>query len=496
MDIRFSKLDVMVSSGAVVYTLAENESLSDSLVQLDNALNGAVKRAIVKQEFKGKKGEFVSLYCPAHSELELIIIAGIGNKNEVTENSIRQLGGKLCASLNANKIKQATIIADQLQNDGSLLATLAEGIKLRAYSFKAYKTTEKEKKKFTLSLEQITIASNDPSKIEALAAKCLAVCEGVFFARNLVTEPANTLYPHAYAQRIVKELQPLGVKVTVLDKKQMEKEGMGALLGVGQGSVQESRLVVMEWKGKHAKDAPIGLVGKGVTFDTGGISIKPALKMWDMKYDMGGSAAVVGALKALALTKSDKHVVGIVGLVENMPDGNAQRPGDVVTSMSGQTIEVLNTDAEGRLVLADALTYIQKYYKPKQIIDLATLTGAIVIALGTEYAGLFSNNDALCAALNKAAGAADEKIWRFPLGEAYDALLDSPIADIQNISLGREAGSITAAQFLQRFIENNTAWAHLDIAGMAWAEKDLDHCPKGATGFGVRLLTRFIEEQA
>jgi leucyl aminopeptidase len=276
----------------------------------------------------------------------------------------------------------------------------------------------------------------------------------------------------------------------------MEKLGMGSLLGVGQGSIRDSRLVIMEWngQGKASKNFPVALVGKGVTFDTGGISLKPANGMEDMKYDMGGSAAVVGTIMALAGRKAKINVVGVVGLVENMPGHNAQRPSDVVKSMSGQTIEVLNTDAEGRLVLADALWYTQENYKPKNIIDLATLTGAITIALGQEYAGIFSNNDSLSANLIKAGQDTGEKLWRFPMGEEYDKLLDSPIADMQNISSGKGAGSITAAQFLLRFIKKGTNWAHLDIAGVAWAKDPKDICPKGATAFGVRLLDNYISK--
>ena len=269
---------------------------------------------------------------------------------------------------------------------------------------------------------------------------------------------------------------------------------MGALLGVGQGSIRESQLVIMEYNGGNEKDAPVAFVGKGVTFDTGGISIKPAAGMEDMKYDMGGSAAVVGTMMALAGRKAKVNAVGVIGLVENMPGGNAQRPSDVVNTMSGQTVEVLNTDAEGRLVLADALWYTQVKHKPKLVVNLATLTGAIVIALGEEYAGLFSNNDNLSNKLTKAGTATGERLWRFPMGDEYDKMIDSQIADIQNISAGRGAGSITAAQFLKRFIKDNTPWAHLDIAGVAWTKKDQDICPKGATAFGVRLLDKFVAE--
>ena len=309
-----------------------------------------------------------------------------------------------------------------------------------------------------------------------------------------MSEPGNVIYPESLAQQ-AKELAALGVKVTVLDEKQMQKLGMGALLGVAQGSAQAPRLVSMHWQGNpSSKDKPVCFVGKGVTFDSGGISLKPGAGMEDMKYDMAGSAAVIGAMKALAGRKSRANVVGVIGLVENMPSGTAQRPGDVVKSADGQTIEIINTDAEGRLVLADALWYAQKTFQPRCVIDLATLTGAIVIALGHDSAGLFSNDDTLSEQLVKAGKAVEEKLWRFPMNDYYDRLIDSPIADMRNSVNGREAGSITAAQFLQRFIKKGTAWAHLDIAGMAWAHKDKALCPKGAAGFGVRLLDRFVSE--
>jgi leucyl aminopeptidase len=303
------------------------------------------------------------------------------------------------------------------------------------------------------------------------------------------------IYPQTLAAACL-ELKKLGVKVEVLDEKQIKRLGMGALFGVAQGSVRPPRVVAMSWLGNpSAKDKrPACFVGKGVTFDTGGISLKPAAGMEDMKYDMAGAGAVIGALKALAGRKAKANVVGVVGLVENMPDGGAQRPSDIVTTMSGQTVEVLNTDAEGRLVLADAMWYVQEKFDPRCVIDLATLTGAIVVALGHEYAGLFSNNDTLADQLQKAGTAADEKLWRFPLGEAYDKDIDSGVADMKNIGDGRGAGSITAAQFLQRFIKKGMPWAHLDIAGMAWAHKERAITPKGASGFGVRLLDRFIAE--
>jgi leucyl aminopeptidase len=315
----------------------------------------------------------------------------------------------------------------------------------------------------------------------------------VSLTRELVTEPANIIYPQTFVERVQASLKDTGVEIQILDRAAMEKLGMGALLGVAQGSVREGRLLILKWNGGADGAQPVAFVGKGVTFDTGGISIKPAAGMEAMKWDMGGAGAVVGAMKAIALRKAKANIIGICGLVENMPGGNAQRPGDVVTSMSGQTVEVINTDAEGRLVLADAVTYVQRNFKPSTIIDLATLTGAILISLGHEWAGLFSNNDELAGKLQKVGDDSGDKLWRMPLGEAFDRLIDSPIADMKNVG-PREGGSITAAQFIQRFIENGVKWAHIDMAGKAWADKPSATYDKGATGFGVRLLDEYVSE--
>ncbi|MEL0253779.1 MAG: leucyl aminopeptidase, partial [Novosphingobium sp.] len=319
-----------------------------------------------------------------------------------------------------------------------------------------------------------------------------ALAEGIEFTRELVAEPANIIYPESFVERAKARLEGTGVEILVLGLKEMTDLGMGALLGVAQGSVREPRLLAMRWKGAEA-DKPTAFVGKGVTFDTGGISIKPAAGMEDMKWDMGGAGAVAGTMLALAKRKAKADVIGVCGLVENMPDGNAQRPGDVVTSMSGQTVEVINTDAEGRLVLCDALTWVQKEYGPKTIVDLATLTGAMIISLGHEYGGLFANDDDLAAKLDAAGKATGDKLWRFPLGPSYDKLIDSPIADMKNVG-PRYGGSITAAQFLQRYIDKGVAWAHLDIAGMVWADKPGQTWDKGATGFGVRVLDRYVRD--
>ncbi|HAF41979.1 MAG TPA: leucyl aminopeptidase [Sphingobium sp.] len=372
---------------------------------------------------------------------------------------------------------------------GELAAQLAFGALLRGWRIDTYRTRQPEKAKPTLKTLTLVAAGAD-----AAWEQLSAVAAGVAFTRELVSEPANILYPESFVERC-RHLEELGVKITVLDKAAMEGLGMGSLLGVAQGSVREARLLAMEWDGTNgAVEKPVVFVGKGVTFDTGGISIKPAAGMEDMKWDMGGAGAVAGAMKALAGRKAKAHVVGICGLVENMPDGNAQRPGDIVTSMSGQTIEVLNTDAEGRLVLCDALTWAQRTYKPDVIVDLATLTGAMIVSLGSEYAGIFSNDDGLANDLIAAGQAVGDPLWRFPLSAAYDKLIDSPIADMKNIG-PRYAGSITAAQFLKRFIEDGVKWAHLDIAGMVWADKPGGTWDKGATGYGVRLIDRLVADK-
>jgi len=365
------------------------------------------------------------------------------------------------------------------------------GFNLKSYTFNKYKTTNKEKINKQIVFKIITKHKEDLQKKYKYYD---AIKEGVFLSRDLVSEPPNVLNPKKYTEEI-KKLTKLGLKVEIFNEKKLKKLGMNSLLGVGQGSENETFLVVIKWNGAKSNfGKPLAFVGKGVCFDTGGISLKPARFMEEMKYDMGGSAVVVGLMKSLALRKSKVNAVGVVGLVENMPDGNAQRPGDIVKSYSGKTIEVLNTDAEGRLVLADALTYTEEKFKPKFIIDLATLTGAIIMALGEEYAGLFSNDDELAKKIFKSSESVNEKVWRLPLHKNYDKLINSPIADVQNINYAGGAGAITAAQFLQRFIINKTPWAHLDIAGMAFSKKAASLNPGGATGFGVRLLNNLIKE--
>jgi leucyl aminopeptidase len=482
--------------GALILCLAEGKTLPKDFSALDKTLQGALSRVFVQGLFQGKKKEILTLSVPAGSSFDHVILYGFGKLSALDEALAAAMGGALFAALSALKVKEAAVDLSAIKAKLSLAvcaANMAYGLRLRSYRFDHYKTKDVESSpKPTLKSVQWVGAKKQDATAAYQVVEALA--DGVFLARDLVSEPPNILYPDSYAERC-KALAKFGLKVTVLDRKQLEKLGMGALLGVAQGSVRDARVVVLEWRGKPTqKGMKLALVGKGVTFDTGGISIKPASGMEDMKYDMGGSAAVVGTLLALAKRKAKVNVVGAIGLVENMPDGNAQRPSDVVTTMSGQTVEVLNTDAEGRLVLADVLWYVQQVYKPEQIVDLATLTGAIVISLGGEYSGLFSNDDKLSAQLTAAGGAVGERLWRFPMGEEYDKMLESQIADMANISQGRGAGSITAAQFLQRFIQKDVAWAHLDIAGSAWTKKDRDICPKGAVGFGVQLLHKFVAE--
>ncbi|MGN7661366.1 MAG: leucyl aminopeptidase [Anaplasma sp.] len=420
---------------------------------------------------------------------KVVLVVGLGKKSDsMTESKAMELGGAIYSGLEKIKAKSAVLVAPS----GQELA-VAYGAFLRSFKFDLYFSDRKEEHAFTVEKVSVLVSGN----VEA-ATKSFDLLrtegESVFFARSLTAEPANVLYPEEYARRLQKELSGFGVKVEVLGEQRMRDEGMLALLGVGQGSSKESKLVVMRWDGAPAEEG-VGLafVGKGVTFDTGGVSLKPAKGMWSMKYDMGGSAVVAGLIRTLAARKAKVNVVGVVGLVENAVDGNAQRPGDIVTSMSGQTIEVLNTDAEGRLVLADALWYTQKRFSPKFMVDLATLTGAILVALGeNQYAGLFSNSDLLSKQLAEAGEEVNERVWRMPMGEAYDKMIDSPVADMQNISTkGHGADSITAAQFLQRFV-NGVPWAHLDIAGVAWNDEGSHLAPKGATGFGVMLLNRFV----
>jgi leucyl aminopeptidase len=483
-------------SGTVIVTVGEDRKLSPTAAAIDKESGGALQRAMASSRFTGRSDETLMVLAPANLDVGRVILLGSGKPDGGERMTWQQRGGQLVALLNSIGESAATLTLDPgAAKAGATVpaaADVAYGARLRSYRFDKYRTKEKPEQKPTL--KSLTIASDDHAAAKRAYAALDKVADGIYFTRDLVSEPANIIYPETLADA-AKTLAKLGVEVEVLDERQMKRLGMGALLGVGQGSARPPRLVVMQWKGNpRAKNkAPVAFIGKGVTFDTGGISIKPAAGMEDMKWDMGGAGVVIGLMKALAGRKAKVNAVGVAGLVENMPSGTAQRPGDIVKSMSGQTIEVLNTDAEGRLVLADALWYTQDRFKPQFMVDLATLTGAIMIALGTEHAGLFSNNDALAEKLAAAGKAVGEKLWRLPMSDAYDKMMDSDAADIKNISGSRDAGSITAAQFMQRFV-NNVPWAHLDIAGVTWTKKDSALTPKGATAFGVRLLERFVAD--
>ena len=494
MNISFAKLD-LPKKGAYAVFAAQRGELSPSAKAADKKTKGALSRVAKHAGFKGEKGQTVALAAPGGLDADRLILVGLGPVKQLGALDFERLGAKLYGKLAASGDRQLSIAVDDMEGLGietsEAAARLAAGVKLRSYRFDRYRTKEPKSKKPTL--KKTVIMADAPGAARNAFRGLDQVISGVFLTRDLVSEPANVLHPESFAERIA-ALEEDGIKVTVLGEKQMAKLGMGALLGVGQGSEKESKLAVMEWNGALDGEggAPVALVGKGVTFDTGGISLKPGAGMEQMKWDMGGAGIVVGAMKALAAREAKAHVVGIVGLVENMPSHNAQRPGDVVTSADGQTIEVINTDAEGRLVLADALWYAQEEYKPQAIIDLATLTGAMIISLGHEYAGFFTDSDTLADQLNAAAAATGDRVWRLPLHENYDKLINSPIADMKNVG-PRGAGSITAAQFLKRFIKK-VDWAHIDVAGMVWDDKDGPLYEKGATGYGVRLLDRWVAE--
>ncbi|MXY39915.1 MAG: leucyl aminopeptidase [Rhodospirillaceae bacterium] len=492
MKIRFSKLDLPKDGSLVVFAL-KDKTLSASAAAADKALDGAVSRAMAASRFKGGGGDSLVLPSPGGGRWDRVVVLGLGKAAEFDGLAAQNAGGRAVAALNGAGAKSAVLLLDPVEGGkiggAEAAARAGFGARLRSYRFDRYRTKEKAEQKPTLS--GLTVGGPDAAAARKAFKPLDRLADGVFLTRDLVSEPPNVMYPETLAAQ-GEALRELGVEVEVLGEDAMRDLGMGSLLGVGQGSVRESKLLVMQWKGGGEKDQPVAFVGKGVTFDTGGISIKPAAGMEDMKWDMGGSGVVIGLMKALAGRKAKCNAVGVAGLVENMPSGAAQRPGDIVTSMSGQTVEVLNTDAEGRLVLADALWYTQDRFKPKFMIDLATLTGAIIIALGNENCGLFANNDELADRIAAAGKAAGEPAWRMPLGDAYDKLLTSDAADVKNIG-GRGAGSITAAQFLQRFV-NDVPWAHLDIAGVTWSKKDRPTVPKGGTGFGVQLLDRLVAE--
>ena len=490
MQVTFSAA-ALPKSGAIVVPVFQDGAASDAQKALDEASEGAIARAVKAAKFEGKIGSALEILAPAGVSNGRIILIGAGKAGDFGALEAEQVGGVGMSKALASPEKAVIFAlggfsADDL-SDAEAAAHMAQGARLKSYRFDKYRTKEEPKSKPTIAK---IVMNTNASSAKTKYAELEKIADGVFLTRDLVSEPPNILHPEEFASRC-KALTDLGVKVTILTEAQMKKLGMGSLLGVGQGSVRESRLVAMEWKGGKKSDPTVAFVGKGVTFDTGGISLKPPKGMEDMKWDMGGAGAVVGAMAALAGRKAKANVVGVIGLVENMPDGAAQRPGDVVTSMSGQTIEVLNTDAEGRLVLADAMWWTQETYKPKTMIDLATLTGAILVALAHEFAGAFTKDDDLAARIAEASQASGEKTWRMPLTKSHDEAINSPIADMKNIG-GAWAGSSTAAAFLARFVKDDVSWAHLDIAGMAWNEKETATTPKGGAGYGVRLLDAFV----
>ncbi|MEQ8734421.1 MAG: leucyl aminopeptidase [Rhodospirillaceae bacterium] len=491
MKVSFSKL-VRPASGAVAVGVADGGKLGTTGQIVDRATGGALSAAMKAAKFTGQSGKTVTVYAPPRSKLTQVIAIGLGKVKDMTAQTLEEAGASLFGELSGEP--RATIVLDDLKEAAvssvDMAAAIASGVVLKSYRFDKYRTTMKASSK--PKLKSVSLSLTDFSEAREAYKIKEAVNAGVLMTRDLVSEPPNVLTPVTFAAR-AKDMAGDGLKVKVIGRKEMEKMGMGALLGVAQGSIHEPQMVVFEWNGAGKDDPTVAFVGKGVCFDSGGISLKPGAGMWDMKWDMGGAGVVTGLFKALAGRKAKVNAVGILGLVENMPDAKAQRPGDVVTSADGQTIEVLNTDAEGRLVLADALWYVQENHKPDTIVDLATLTGAIIAALGPHYAGLFSNDEELAAQLTESGDTVKERLWRMPVGPEYDKEINSPIADMKNLG-GKYAGATTAAQFLQRFIRKGTSWAHIDIAGVTWAEAPTKLAPKGGTGYGVRLLNQFVAD--
>ena len=469
-------------TGLLIVLVGEDAVLPSGVQSL------SLTRAIAARKFTGKAGTSLDVLAPEGMELDRVVLLGCGTADKRDHIA---LGGKVMAAIGSDVSTMVLAQTGDTPLDAAHVGDLMLGLKLRSYKFDKYLTKASKKDDDQLKNQAVMIGTANLAAAKKAVAEAEAVAGGVILARDLVNEPANILGPLEFAAE-AKKLEEHGVKVTILTDKDMKKLGMGALLGVAQGSVRPARMAIMEWMGGKAKAKPLAFIGKGVVFDTGGISIKPAGGMEDMKGDMGGAAAVIGLMKTLAMRGAKINAVGAIGLVENMPDANAQRPGDIVTSMSGQTIEVINTDAEGRLVLADMLTHINKEYEPVLMINLATLTGAILVALGQQHAGLFSNDDKLSADLTSAGIASNERVWRMPMGSEYDKMIDTKNADMKNIG-GKYAGSITAAQFLKRFV-GETPWAHLDIAGTAMGSPASDINTGWASGYGVRLLDRFVRD--
>ena len=468
----------------------EGRQLTGLGTGLDASASGALSKAMSSGRFTGASASSLNVLAPAGVDADAVLLVGSGAADKFDDLAVEAYAASAYAAVKLSGAEVLTIDTTHLSAEQAARAGFA--VRLAAYRFDKYRTTQKPDK--LPSIKKVRIVTENPVAAEEAFGALSAVADAIIFSRDLVSEPANVLYPAEFARR-VKELEALGAKVEILGEAEMEKLGMGSLLGVGQGSRRESQLAVIQWNGGKVGEQPIAFVGKGVCFDTGGISLKPADGMEEMKWDMGGAAAVAGLMHALAGRKAKVNVVGVLGLVENMPDGNAQRPGDVVTSMSGQTIEVLNTDAEGRLVLADALWYTQERFQPKFMIDLATLTGAIIVSLGLEYAGVFTNSDELAEGIAAAGPKVGEKTWRLPIPAEYERHIDSPIADVKNMGNGRAGGSITAALFLQRFT-NKVPWAHIDIASTAWVKGSQNPTvPDGAVGYGVRLLNQLVADK-
>lgn len=493
MDIRF----VTAGSGDVVAVMAsEGGELLGAGKALDTAAGGRIAKAIKAANFKGGAGQVTDILAPDGVDFGRVLVIGVGKADAADGLAVERWAGHAVKRVLTSGAEKLVLQPDGLPSVSKAEAGshAAMGARLAAYRFDTYRTKLKPDQK--PSLTTVEIAMDGPAAAKARAEKDAAIVEGVFFARDLVSEPPNVLYPESFAERL-RDLETIGCEVDVLEPETMERLGMGALLGVAMGSSRPGRLVSIKWNGGSKGSKPVALVGKGVTFDTGGISLKPGAGMDEMKGDMGGAAAVAGAMKAIALRKAKANVVGVVALVENMPGSNAQRPGDIVTTMSGQTIEVLNTDAEGRLILADAVWYAQDKFEPSAVIDLATLTGAVIVALGNENAGMFSNDEDLAHAITAAGQTEGEPVWRLPLSAAYDKLIDTPNADMKNIAGKPVAGSIVGAQFIKRFVKDGTPWAHLDIAGTAWKSGPYEDplSPAWATGYGVRLLNRLIQNR-
>lgn len=488
------------SAETLIFPVFKGQDMQAALLALDKKTDGLISfHADQARDFKYKLGECLVVRMPQDSSCKQVVLLGLGEEEKMSTDHAETAGGKLCKALKQIQTSNVGVYLEQNLIDNEMAmdvitAHIALGLNLAAYKFDKYKD-KRDEKDDKVTLDSIEFVSSDANTASELYEVLHAVAEGIFFARDLVNEPPNVLYPESYAETVKDKLKPLGVQIEVLDEKKMIKMGMGALTAVGQGSERASCMVVMRWNGGKTGEKPLAFVGKGVTFDTGGISIKPAAQMDLMKMDMGGSAAVCGLMLSLALRNAPVNVVAAIGLVENMPSDNAYRPGDIIKAYNGKTIEVLNTDAEGRLVLCDTLSYIQEQEDPKILIDLATLTGAIMVALGTEHSGVFTNSDDLWAKMEKSGAHSGEKVWRMPLGENFSDEMKSKIADYANLgAVARFGGASTAAAFLEFFVDKGRPWAHMDIAGTAWAHKDKVLGPHGGTGAGIRVLHNLISD--